>query len=83
MIVNVVLQVVIVQEIFQSYLKLLVNTRNELALAHIFNTPHRALTHESFTHLKYEAQERKISLYQERYFMHMSYVDFLYFIFVV
>ena len=54
----------LLQELFHSYLSLLVNTRSELAFAHVFNTPDRGLTHHAFTHLKHQAQVKKMSLYQ-------------------
>ncbi|KAK7100298.1 PCNA-interacting partner-like [Littorina saxatilis] len=54
----------LVQELFRSYLNLLLNTRSELAFAHIFNTPDRELTHHAFTHLKHQAKKKKMSLYQ-------------------
>ncbi|KAL8586786.1 hypothetical protein ACOMHN_061299 [Nucella lapillus] len=54
----------LVRELFHSYLQLLVNTRSELALARVFNSPDRGLTHHAFTHLKHLAHSKNMSLYQ-------------------
>jgi hypothetical protein len=54
----------LLQELFHSYLNLLVNSRSEVAFAHIFNTPDRGLTHQAFTHLRHQARRKKMSLYQ-------------------
>ncbi|XP_076462781.1 uncharacterized protein LOC143295103 [Babylonia areolata] len=54
----------VVGELYHSYLQLLVNTRSELALARVFNSPDRGLTHQAFTHLKHLAAAKNMSLYQ-------------------
>ncbi|XP_066040022.1 PCNA-interacting partner isoform X2 [Chamaea fasciata] len=46
-----------------SYLSLLVNSKDDLALAHILNVPDRGLGREAFTNLKHASQERKMSIY--------------------
>ncbi|KAM8820021.1 PCNA-interacting partner [Eudromia elegans] len=46
-----------------SYLSLLVNSKNDLALAHILNVPDRGLGREAFTNLKHASQERKMSIF--------------------
>ncbi|XP_050995731.1 PCNA-interacting partner [Acomys russatus] len=49
--------------IFFSYLSLLVNSRNDLALAHILNIPDRGLGREAFTSLKHAAREKQLSMF--------------------
>nr|XP_038035955.1 PCNA-interacting partner [Anas platyrhynchos] len=46
-----------------SYLSLLVNSKDDLALAHILNVPDRGLSREAFTKLKHASQERKMSIF--------------------
>ncbi|XP_074018444.1 PCNA-interacting partner [Numenius arquata] len=46
-----------------SYLSLLVNSKDDLALAHILNIPDRGLGREAFTNLKHASQERKMSIF--------------------
>ncbi|NWU24636.1 PARI protein, partial [Dyaphorophyia castanea] len=46
-----------------SYLRLLVNSKDDLALAHILNVPDRGLGREAFTNLKHVSQERKMSIF--------------------
>ncbi|NWW37065.1 PARI protein, partial [Panurus biarmicus] len=46
-----------------SYLSLLVNSKDDLALAHILNVPDRGLGREAFTNLKRVSQERKMSIF--------------------
>ncbi|XP_021114067.1 PCNA-interacting partner isoform X2 [Heterocephalus glaber] len=46
-----------------SYLHLLVNTKNDLALAHILNIPDRGLGREAFTDLKHTAREKQMSIF--------------------
>ncbi|NWT92055.1 PARI protein, partial [Urocynchramus pylzowi] len=46
-----------------SYLSLLVNSKDDLALAHILNVPDRGLGREAFTNLKHASQERKMSIF--------------------
>ncbi|XP_008936585.1 PREDICTED: PCNA-interacting partner [Merops nubicus] len=46
-----------------SYLSLLVNSKDDLALAHILNVPDRGFDREAFTNLKHASQERKMSIF--------------------
>ncbi|NWH70201.1 PARI protein, partial [Piaya cayana] len=46
-----------------SYLSLLVNSKDDLALAHILNIPDRGLGREAFTNLKHASQKRKMSIF--------------------
>ncbi|NWV85724.1 PARI protein, partial [Dasyornis broadbenti] len=46
-----------------SYLSLLVNSKDDLALAHILNVPDRGLGREAFTSLKHASQEKKMSIF--------------------
>ncbi|NXQ97091.1 PARI protein, partial [Sagittarius serpentarius] len=46
-----------------SYLRLLVNSKDDLALAHILNIPDRGLGREAFTDLKHASQKRKMSIF--------------------
>ncbi|XP_032544749.1 PCNA-interacting partner isoform X1 [Chiroxiphia lanceolata] len=46
-----------------SYLNLLVNSKDDLALAHILNVPDRGLGREAFTNLKHASQEKKMSIF--------------------
>lgn len=47
-----------------SYLQLLVNSRDELALARVINTPDRELGVRKFTKIKRLAREKNMSMYQ-------------------
>ncbi|XP_012873479.1 PREDICTED: PCNA-interacting partner isoform X1 [Dipodomys ordii] len=51
------------RKIVFSYLNLLVNSKNDLALAHILNIPDRGLGKEAFTDLKHAAQEKQMSMF--------------------
>ncbi|XP_062059010.1 PCNA-interacting partner isoform X1 [Lepus europaeus] len=51
------------KKIIFSYLNLLVNSKNDLALAHILNIPDRGLGREAFTDLKHAAREKHMSLF--------------------
>ncbi|CAH7322705.1 PCNA-interacting partner [Phodopus roborovskii] len=51
------------RKIFFSYLGLLVNSRNDLALAHVLNIPDRGLGREAFTDLKHAAREKQLSMF--------------------
>ncbi|XP_071584089.1 PCNA-interacting partner isoform X5 [Heliangelus exortis] len=46
-----------------SYLSLLVNSKDDLALAQILNVPDRGLDREAFTKLKHASQTRKMSIF--------------------
>lgn len=51
------------KKVIFSYLSLLVNSKNDLALAHILNIPDRGLGREAFTDLKHAAREKQMSIY--------------------
>ncbi|KAM7115640.1 PCNA-interacting partner isoform 11-T14 [Molossus nigricans] len=51
------------KKIIYSYLNLLVNSKNDLALAHILNVPDRGLGREAFTDLKHAAREKQMSIF--------------------
>ncbi|XP_019370908.1 PREDICTED: PCNA-interacting partner isoform X1 [Gavialis gangeticus] len=53
----------VVKKFFCAYLNLLVNSKNDLALAHVLNVPERGLGREAFTDLKHTAQERQMSIF--------------------
>ncbi|XP_076861502.1 PCNA-interacting partner isoform X2 [Brachyhypopomus gauderio] len=53
----------LVRRIFFSYLSLLVNTKDDLAVAHTLNTPARALGLVAFTDLKHAARQSNTSLF--------------------
>ncbi|XP_021060913.1 PCNA-interacting partner isoform X1 [Mus pahari] len=53
----------LVKKIFFSYLSLLVNSKNDLALASILNIPDRGLGREAFTSLKHAAREKQLSMF--------------------
>ncbi|XP_069345751.1 PCNA-interacting partner isoform X13 [Eulemur rufifrons] len=53
----------VARKIFFSYLNLLVNSKNDLALAHILNIPDRGLGREAFTDLKHAAREKQMSIF--------------------
>ncbi|NWS71729.1 PARI protein, partial [Crotophaga sulcirostris] len=46
-----------------SYLSLLVNSKDDLALAQVLNVPDRGLGREAFTNLKHASQKRKMSIF--------------------
>ncbi|XP_032851877.2 PCNA-interacting partner isoform X1 [Tyto alba] len=46
-----------------SYLSLLVNSKDDLALAHILNVPDRGLGREAFTKLKHASRKREMSIF--------------------
>ncbi|NWS99869.1 PARI protein, partial [Mionectes macconnelli] len=46
-----------------SYLSLLVNSKDDLALAHVLNVPDRGLGREAFTKLKHASQKKKMSIF--------------------
>ncbi|XP_062861713.1 PCNA-interacting partner [Trichomycterus rosablanca] len=52
-----------VQRILCSYMSLLVNTKNDLALAHTLDTPSRSLGHTAFTDIKHAARNSSTSLF--------------------
>ncbi|NXE45956.1 PARI protein, partial [Casuarius casuarius] len=51
------------KKLVYSYLSLLVNSKNDLALAYILNVPDRGLGREAFTNLKHASQKRKMSFF--------------------
>ncbi|XP_006871153.1 PREDICTED: PCNA-interacting partner [Chrysochloris asiatica] len=51
------------KKIISSYLNLLVNSKNDLALAHILNIPDRGLGRDAFTDLKHAAQDKQMSMF--------------------
>ncbi|XP_069829561.1 PCNA-interacting partner [Dendropsophus ebraccatus] len=53
----------VVKKIFCSYLVLLVNSKNDLALAHVINCPDRGLGREAFTDLKHASKNKQMSLF--------------------
>ncbi|XP_036431462.1 PCNA-interacting partner [Colossoma macropomum] len=53
----------VVKRVFCSYLGLLVNSKNDLALAHTLNAPSRSLGHRAFTDLKHAAHNSNTSLF--------------------
>jgi len=55
-----------VEQVILGYLRLLVNSRDELALARVIDIPHRGLDHRAFTDVKHEAKRRGLSMYQVR-----------------
>ncbi|GFN98453.1 pcna-interacting partner-like, partial [Plakobranchus ocellatus] len=57
-------QKALVQDVFRSYLHLLVNSCSQLALARVFNIPDRGLDHMAFTHVRREALSAGLSMYQ-------------------
>ncbi|XP_010158252.1 PREDICTED: PCNA-interacting partner [Eurypyga helias] len=46
-----------------SYLSLVVNSKDDLALAHVLNVPDRGLGREAFTNLKHASQKREMSIF--------------------
>ncbi|XP_062339385.1 PCNA-interacting partner [Osmerus eperlanus] len=53
----------VMRMVFCSYLNLLVNTKNDIALAHILDTPNRSLGRAAFTNLKHAARDKDTSLF--------------------
>ncbi|XP_037735565.1 PCNA-interacting partner isoform X6 [Chelonia mydas] len=53
----------IVKKFVYAYLSLLVNSKNDLAVAHVLNIPDRGLGREAFTDLKHAAQNRQMSIF--------------------
>ncbi|XP_054301648.1 PCNA-interacting partner isoform X1 [Pongo pygmaeus] len=51
------------RKIILSYLNLLVNSKNDLAVAYILNIPDRGLGREAFTDLKHAAREKQMSIF--------------------
>ncbi|XP_038170891.1 PCNA-interacting partner isoform X5 [Arvicola amphibius] len=54
---------ILAKKIFLSYLGLLVNSKNDLALAQVLNIPDRGLGKEAFTTLKHAAREKQLSMF--------------------
>ncbi|XP_030839125.1 PCNA-interacting partner isoform X2 [Strongylocentrotus purpuratus] len=52
------------RQLFMSHLALLINTRDELSLAHCLSLPDKGLGIEGFTALRKAAQEKKMPMYQ-------------------
>ncbi|KAM6436568.1 PCNA-interacting partner isoform 1-T2 [Liasis olivaceus] len=52
-----------VKKTLYAYLTLLVNSKNDLAFAHILNIPDRGLGREAFTDLKHAAQKKQMSVF--------------------
>ena len=55
-----------VRRVFLSYLRLLVNSKDDLALAHVLDVPGRALGRAAFTDLKHAARRANTSLFLVR-----------------
>lgn len=53
-----------VRKVFIDYLRLLINSRDEIALARVINVPERHLPHKAFTELKRLARKRGLPMYQ-------------------
>ncbi|KAF7240578.1 PCNA-interacting partner [Varanus komodoensis] len=53
----------IVKKILHAYLSLLVNSKNDLAFAHILNIPERGLGREAFTDLKHAARKKHLPMF--------------------
>ena len=51
-------------QVLLSYLRLLVNTRDELALSQAINIPHRGLAHQQFTALRKVARDKNMPMFQ-------------------
>lgn len=51
-------------KVFLSYLRLLVNSRDELALSQAINIPYRGLAHKQFTALRKVAREKNMPMFQ-------------------
>ncbi|XP_077121734.1 PCNA-interacting partner isoform X2 [Ranitomeya variabilis] len=53
----------VVKKIFYSYLSLLVNSKNDIALAQAINCPERGLGREAFTDLKRASKNKQMALF--------------------
>ena len=53
-----------VERLILGYLHLMINSRSEIALARIINTPDRELDHRAFTAVKHVAQSKGLGMYQ-------------------
>uniref|UniRef100_A0A8D2LC18 PCNA-interacting partner n=1 Tax=Varanus komodoensis TaxID=61221 RepID=A0A8D2LC18_VARKO len=51
------------KKILHAYLSLLVNSKNDLAFAHILNIPERGLGREAFTDLKHAARKKHLPMF--------------------
>ncbi|XP_062990624.1 PCNA-interacting partner [Elgaria multicarinata webbii] len=51
------------KKILHAYLNLLVNSKNDLAFAHILNIPERGLGREAFTDLKHAAKKKQMPIF--------------------
>ncbi|XP_032851893.2 PCNA-interacting partner isoform X3 [Tyto alba] len=60
---NVTLVTILAKKCVCSYLSLLVNSKDDLALAHILNVPDRGLGREAFTKLKHASRKREMSIF--------------------
>lgn len=52
------------EQVFLGYMRLLLNSRDELSLARVINVPCRGLDHRAFTDVKHESKERGLSMFQ-------------------
>ncbi|XP_010902155.2 PCNA-interacting partner [Esox lucius] len=52
-----------VRRVFCSYLDQLINSKNDMAVAHTLDTPNRSLGRVAFTDLKHEARSKNTSLF--------------------
>lgn len=55
-----------VRRVFCSYLNLLVNTKNDIAMALILDVPSRTLGRQAFTDIKHAAHNSNTSLFLVR-----------------
>lgn len=55
-----------IRRVFCSYLSLLVNVKNDMALALTLDVPSRALGRQAFTDVKHAAQNNNTSLFLVR-----------------
>ncbi|KAG0717903.1 PCNA-interacting partner [Chionoecetes opilio] len=53
-----------IERLFLAHLRLLVNTRDELALTLACSMPGREITHQGFTDIRQEAQRKEMPMYQ-------------------
>ena len=51
-------------KVILSYLRLLVNSRDELALSQAINIPYRGLAHKQFTVLRKVARDKNMPMFQ-------------------
>lgn len=51
-------------KVLLSYLRLLVNSRDELALSQAINIPYRELAHKQFTALRKVARDKNMPMFQ-------------------